>query len=286
MDRFQSHKGGKTITRGPQLSQAPDFPGGLPWLTISAESKRRPRYTCTMRLDRLISNQPAYSQRVARQLIACGRVNVNGTAVRDPQAIVDRFAAVSIDDILLRPGYASLYLMLHKPAGFLSATRDQTHPTVMELLAPELRGQVHIGGRLDRNSSGLLLLTNDGLWSRRMTQPQIKIPKVYHVTTVDPISDETGACFAAGIHFAFEDFVTSPAQLQTLGSHAARLTIYEGRYHQVKRMFHAVGNRVLTLHRESMGKIVLDPQLAPGGYRQLTPAEILAADPAATQSGS
>jgi 16S rRNA pseudouridine516 synthase len=119
-----------------------------------------------------------------------------------------------------------------------------------------------------------------------MTQPQIKIPKVYHVTTVDPISDETAARFAAGIHFAFEDLITSPAQLQALGPCAARLTIYEGRYHQVKRMFHAVGNRVLTLHRESMGEIVLDPQLAPGGYRQLTPAEILAVDATATQSGS
>lgn len=231
-----------------------------------------------MRLDRLISNQPEYSHRTARHLIASGRVQVNGEVVRDTQAVVDRFAAVSIDSRPLRAGYPSLYLMLHKPTGYLSATRDPLHPTVLELMDPAVREQLHIAGRLDRNSSGLLLLTNDGLWSRRLTEPRIKIPKVYRVTTAEPIAPGAIERFACGIHFAFEGLTTSPAQLQLLGPTTARVTIYEGRYHQVKRMFHAVGSRVVTLHRESMGSIILDFELAPGDYRPLTRAEILSVE--------
>ena len=228
-----------------------------------------------MRLDRLISNHPQYSHRAARQLIACGRVQVNGEIVRDTQAVVDRFAAVSIDSIPLRSGYPSLYLMLHKPMGYLSATSDPAHPTVLDLIDSALHERLHIGGRLDRNSSGLLLLTNDGLWSRRLTEPRIKIPKVYHVTTAEPIAAIAAERFASGIHFAFEGLTTSPAQLQLLAADMARVTIYEGRYHQIKRMFHAVGNRVVSLHRERMGDIILDPELAPGDYRLLTRSEIL-----------
>lgn len=238
-----------------------------------------------MRLDRLISNQPQYSHRTARQLIASGRVSVNGEVLRDTQAVVDRFAAVSIDGTSLRTGYAPIYLMLHKPVGYLSATSDSVHPTVIELFEPELAAQLHIGGRLDRNSSGLLLLTNDGLWSRRLTEPRIKIPKVYRVTTAEPINDETADRFAEGIHFAYEGLTTSPAQLQLLAPCVARVTIYEGRYHQVKRMFHAVGNRVVTLHRESMGQIMLDPALEPGAWRPLTDAEIRSVDAATAPPG-
>ncbi|WP_373186245.1 pseudouridine synthase [Halopseudomonas sp.] len=238
-----------------------------------------------MRLDRLISNQPQYSHRTARCLIACGRVSVNGVVLRDTQAVVDRFASVRIDDLLLRAGQASLYFMLHKPIGYLSATSDSTHPTVLDLFEPGLRAHLHIGGRLDRNSSGLLLLTNDGLWSRRLTEPRIKIPKVYHVTTAEPITADAPALFAAGIHFAFEGLTTSPALLQSLGPCEARVTIYEGRYHQVKRMFHAVGGRVVSLHRERMGDIVLDPELAPGESRPLTGAEIRSVSPDIAKSG-
>jgi 16S rRNA pseudouridine516 synthase len=164
--------------------------------------------------------------------------------------------------------------MLHKPAGFLSATLDHTHTTVMELVAPELREDLHIAGRLDRASTGLLILTNDGRWSRQLTEPRIKIPKVYRVCTAYPISPDTPQRFAEGIWFEYEQLTTSPAQLDLLGPCEARVTIYEGRYHQVKRMFHAAGNRVTALHRERMGKIRLDDSLAPGQYRPLTPEEI------------
>jgi 16S rRNA pseudouridine516 synthase len=107
-----------------------------------------------------------------------------------------------------------------------------------------------------------------------VTDPQIKTPKVYHVTTAEPIRDDAPARFAEGIHFAFEGLTTSPAQLEGLGCCEALVTIYEGRYHQIKRMFHAVGNRVTALHRVSMGSILLDPALRPGEYRLLTQAEV------------
>jgi 16S rRNA pseudouridine516 synthase len=134
--------------------------------------------------------------------------------------------------------------MLHKPAGYLSATQDDQHPTVMELIAPEIREHLHIGGRLDRASTGLLILSNDGLWTRRLTEPAIKLPKTYRVTTASPISPETATRFAEGIWFAYEQLTTSPA------------------------------NRITSLHRESMGSLVLDPELPVGGYRHLSGDEI------------
>jgi len=165
--------------------------------------------------------------------------------------------------------------MLHKPAGYLSATADKIHKTVMELIDPELRKDLHIAGRLDRASTGLLILTNDGTWSRRLTEPRVKLPKVYRVTTVEPVSTDAIERFAQGIWFEYEQLTTSPARLEPLSANESRVTIYEGRYHQIKRMFHATGNRVSSLHREQMGAITLDPTLKPGEFRPLTTREII-----------
>ncbi|HDZ55739.1 MAG TPA: pseudouridine synthase [Pseudomonas xinjiangensis] len=230
-----------------------------------------------MRLDRFISKNSLHSHQASRLIIASGRVSVAGRVVLDARMEIDRFVAVSLDDILLQQQPVH-YLMLHKPAGYLSATSDPLHPTVMELLPAPLRSLLHIGGRLDRSTSGLLILTNDGLWSRRLFEPKTKLPKVYAVRTALPICPTTSARFAEGIHFAFEGITTSPAELIQLSDHEARLTIYEGRYHQVKRMFHAVGNVVTALHRESVGSITLDPLLSSGDFRNLTPAEIQSAN--------
>ncbi|TBW55162.1 pseudouridine synthase [Marinobacter halodurans] len=226
-----------------------------------------------MRLDRFISKHTGCSHKAARQAIAGGRVSQDGITERNPTATVGRFSRLTLDGTVLRSRTAH-YLMLHKPAGYLSATTDPQHPTVLELLPEPLRADLHIGGRLDRSSTGLLLLTNDGLWSRRLTEPRVKHPKVYRVTTVHPISPDTAAQFAAGIYLPYERLTTSPAQLEALAGREARLTIYEGRYHQVKRMFAAVGNRVASLHRERMGEIQLDPALAPGDFRRLSAHEI------------
>lgn len=227
-----------------------------------------------MRLDRFICKHSEYGHQEAKRLVACGQVRVNGLVITDLRAEIDRFMCVELKGQRLQQQQAH-YLMLHKPAGYLSATSDPRHPTVLELLPPDLRTDLHLAGRLDRATTGLLLLTNDGRWSRRITAPEQKIPKVYQVTTAEPIHADAETCFAAGVWLAREGVFTSPAQLERIGAREARLTIYEGRHHQVKRMFAAIGNAVTALHRISMGSIQLDEQLKAGDFRVLHTSERL-----------
>ncbi|SFR53578.1 16S rRNA pseudouridine516 synthase [Marinobacter daqiaonensis] len=227
-----------------------------------------------MKLSRILSNQADLSRQQANQLIASGRVRVDGGVCRTAATEVSRFQAVTVDDRILQPPQPAHYLMLNKPGGYLSATRDDVHATVMDLVPREFGEDLHIAGRLDRASTGLLILTNDGHWSRRLTEPVIRVPKVYRVTTAAPIAGHTAQRFAEGIWFAYEKLTTSPAILEQLGACEARVTIFEGRYHQVKRMFHGVGNRVTSLHRERIGEIALPVDLAPGDCRALTAREI------------
>ncbi|MET1077867.1 MAG: pseudouridine synthase [Pseudomonas sp.] len=227
-----------------------------------------------MRLDRLLSNLPTLSRQASRLLLIEGRVRVDDQVVRDGQHEIREFAHVTLDEQVIQVGRPARYFMLHKPPGCVSATQDPEHPTVLDLLAAEERVGLHLAGRLDFNTSGLLLLTDDGRWSRRLTQPQSKLPKVYWVRTEQPIGSEYAEVFARGLYFAYENLTTLPAQLQVLDSHHARLTLYEGRYHQVKRMFGHFNNKVLSLHRESIGGLHLDPDLQPGHYRALQTMEI------------
>ena len=227
-----------------------------------------------MRLDRFLANLPCYNRQQVRLLLVQRRVRVDAKVVTDPQAEVREFSRVEVDDQLHQAGYPPRYLMLHKPAGCVSATHDPQHRTVLDLLPTELRDDLHIAGRLDYNTTGLLILTNDGQWSRRLTQPTTKLPKHYLVETEDEIGAHYVAKFREGFYFAFEDLTTLPAQLDILGPRQARLAIVEGRYHQVKRMFGHFDNKVVGLHRESMGAIQLDPRLAPGEFRALTGDEI------------
>lgn len=227
-----------------------------------------------MRLDRFLGKCTELSRQHIRPLLLAGRVRVDGQCVRDHLHAVSEFSRIELDDQLLQAGQARRYLMLNKPAGVVSATSDPQHRTVLDLLPEAERSGLHIAGRLDGNTTGLLLLTNDGLWSRQLTLPGSKLPKVYRVTTGNPISTDYIEAFAAGMYFAFEDLTTLPAQLQILSSHQARLTLHEGRYHQVKRMFGRFRNPVLALHRESIGHIQLDPALAAGQYRALRADEI------------
>ncbi|QIZ77465.1 pseudouridine synthase [Ferrimonas lipolytica] len=229
-----------------------------------------------MRLDRLLSGQPSWNRRHAQLLLIQGRVRVNNEVIRQGEYEVSQFASVDVDDQSVQHGKAALYLMLNKPAGVVSATTDPEHPTALSLLPQSLQTELHIAGRLDKASTGLLLLTNDGLWSRRITEPELKKPKTYLVTLANPIDPGTAERFAQGIYFEYEGITTSPAQLQQLDSHRARLTIFEGRYHQIKRMFGRFRNPVVGLHRETMGPITLDPLLKAGEYRYLTKAEITA----------
>ncbi|WP_313644346.1 pseudouridine synthase [Pseudomonas sp.] len=227
-----------------------------------------------MRLDRFLANQPCYNRQQVRLLLAQQRVRVDHRVTTDPVAQVSQFSRVEVDQLLLQAGRPPRYLMLHKPSGCVSATHDPQHPTVLDLLPDELRDDLHIAGRLDFNTTGLMILTNDGQWSRRLTQPSTKLPKHYLVDTEDDIGAHYVARFQEGFYFAFEDLTTQPAQLDILGPRRARLAIVEGRYHQVKRMFGHFDNKVIGLHRERMGTIRLDPALQPGQFRALTVEEI------------
>ena len=227
-----------------------------------------------MRLDRFLSNLPRFSRADARLLLAAGRLRVDGATVRDGRHEIREFSRIELDDELLQAGKPARYFMLNKPAGVVSATEHPEHRTVLDLLDEPDKHELHIGGRLDLNTTGLLLVTNDGLWSRRLTEPRSRLGKVYRVSTEQPISAKYIEVFARGLYFAYENLTTLPAELQILDAHTALLTLHEGRYHQVKRMFGHFQNKVIGLHRERMGPLQLDPALAPGHYRPLTSAEI------------
>jgi 16S rRNA pseudouridine516 synthase len=227
-----------------------------------------------MRLDRFLGKQAEFSRQRILQLIAQQQIYVDGELVRCRLHPVNGFSTVEINGQILKPVQAARYFMLNKPAGILSATVDKQHTTALQLIFETDKTGLHIAGRLDRATTGLLIITDDGQWSRKLTEPRQKIPKTYHVHTAYALSPSTEDAFARGILLKPEHITTQPAQLQWLSPQSVHLTIFEGRYHQVKRMFAAVGNRVTQLHRLSMGGIVLDETLKPGDYRPLTAAEI------------
>ncbi|OYW76019.1 MAG: 16S rRNA pseudouridine(516) synthase [Verrucomicrobia bacterium 12-59-8] len=228
-----------------------------------------------MKLDRLIASHQSQGRQAAHHAIAARRVRVDGVVVTDGHHPVDRFKRVEMDDVVIQQTERALYLMLYKPVGILSATKDDQHSTVLDLIDDPDKHTLHIAGRLDRSTSGLILLTNDGRWSKRLMAAVEKVPKAYLVETLDPIAPDAVAAFARGFYFHTEDITTLPAELVILDERHARLTLHEGRYHQVKRMFHRVGNRVINLHRESIGALTLPADLQQGAWRALTPQEIL-----------
>jgi 16S rRNA pseudouridine516 synthase len=228
-----------------------------------------------VRLDRFVSQAAGVSRSQARALIQRGRVSVDGDRVRDPALKVGDGSLVAHRGEPLRlPG--PTYLMLHKPVGLLSATRDAGQATVLSLLPADLAARVHLVGRLDKDTSGLLLLSDDGAWSHRIVSPRHHCPKVYLATLADPLAADAEARLKQGIRLRGEDSPTRPAELQRLDERRVRVTVTEGRYHLVRRLFAALGNRVLQLHRERIGGLVLDSTLAPGQWRVLTPEERVA----------
>lgn len=226
-----------------------------------------------MRLDRFIESKLSYSAQTVRSLVVQRQVLLNGVAVSDVKQQISEFCRVEVNGNILQ-AQEPIYLMLNKPKGCVSATNDEKNPTVIDLINFSEKHQLHLAGRLDFNTTGLLLLTNDGKWSRKITQPQQKIPKTYWVKTKSEITDTYVQKFAEGFYFQFEDLWTQPAVLKILSTHTAQLTIYEGRYHQIKRMFGFFNNEVLDLHRLSMGAITLDEKLEQGECRRLTAEEI------------
>lgn len=231
-----------------------------------------------MRLDKFIGQCTDYSRSQIHQAAKAGRISINGVIAKKADIKLDGSETVLLDDqlIALQP---LRYLMLHKPQGYICANHDAIHPVVIDLLDMQRKQELQIVGRLDLDTTGLVLLTEDGQWNHRITSPRHECQKTYLVTTADPIGHDTARLFAAGVQLHGEKSPTRPAQLELISSHQCRLHIYEGKYHQVKRMFAAVGNHVVALHREAIGSIQLDVHLAQGEYRPLTPDEIQSIDP-------
>ena len=226
-----------------------------------------------MRLDRFLESRLASSARQVRLLLLGGEVRVDGAVERDPRRQVGKFSRIEAEGALLQAREA-VYLMLHKPRGCVSATRDARHRSVLDLVDHPQREELHLAGRLDFNTTGLLLLSNDGDWTSAITQPGQGMAKTYRVETRDEITPDYAEHFRAGIFFRYENLVTQPAELRILAPRLALLTLFEGRYHQVKRMFGSFRNPVLALHRVSIAEVALDESLAPGQYRALLPEEI------------
>lgn len=226
------------------------------------------------RLDKILSGTGRWSRREVKDLVKAGRVTADGTVVRRPEEKFDRAATVLAVDGEPVDGEKYVYLMLHKPGGVLSATEDPKQPTVLDLLPPHLR---RVGlfpvGRLDKDTEGLLLLTNDGPLGHRLLAPKKHVDKVYFVRVDGKLDQEDSAAFRAGMTLG-DGLQCLPAELEVLESPDTGLvTLREGKYHQVKRMLAARGKPVIYLKRLSMGPIALDQDLAPGAWRPLTEAE-------------
>jgi 16S rRNA pseudouridine516 synthase len=225
-----------------------------------------------MRLDRFLTRKTKQSNKQVRQQIDAGDVLVDGVVVVEWNAPITRFSEVVMAGERLQENTAE-YWALHKPVGVVSDTKHSQHKTVIDCLDVANKLQLHVAGRLDLNTSGLVLLTNNGAWSKAITQASSQLEKVYEVTLDKPIPEQAEAVFEQGIYFGYEDITTLPAKLERLGPRAARLTLTEGRYHQVKRMFGHLGLRVLSLHRCRIGQLTLGDELPCGHYRQLSEQE-------------
>lgn len=230
------------------------------------------------RLDRFIRAHSSFPQSAVRALIAQKRIQVDAQCAHSVQQVVTAFSRIMLDGECLQDGRERLYMMLHKPQGVVSATQDAQHRTALDLIDHPHKDQLHIVGRLDINSTGLLLFSNDGAWSRRISLPASRCLKCYEVTLAQPLNASAVAAFAQGMYFAYENITTQPAELIIHTPYTATVSLTEGKYHQVKRMFAALGNRVMRLHRRSVGGLSLG-DLAVGQSRLLTASECLCLAP-------
>ncbi len=234
-----------------------------------------------MRLDRWLTTLGAGSRSEVKQWIRGGQVAVDGRIVSDPARSFDPAASrLSLQGKPL-DGRVVRHVMMHKPAGVLTAARDPKQPTVMDLLPPEYRSMGCMPvGRLDKDTTGILIFTCDGELNHRLLSPGRHVEKRYRAIAEGRMDAEDIDLFARGIRLS--DFKAQPAQLEILWitdqpeTTLAEVTITEGKYHQVKRMFAAAGHEVLKLHRCSFGPLEMDPELPEGAWRELTEDELRA----------
>ena len=224
-----------------------------------------------MRLDKFVCKGTEFPKSEAIQLIHAGRVLVNGEAITSEATQVHENNEVVINGqrLTARP---FRYLLMHKPADTICSNIDEVYPSLFNYIEIENSSELHIAGRLDADTTGLVLVTDDGRWSFSITSPSQHCHKVYRVGLSRPLSDDVAVKFKQGITLQGEQKPTLPATLEIIHPREVLLTITEGKFHQVKRMFAAVGNRVITLHREQIGQIKLDVEV--GQWRYLSIDEI------------
>ena len=231
-----------------------------------------------MRLDKYLAEMGVGTRQEVKKQIRQGKVTVNGTVVKAADTKIDE----TCDEVTIggrNISYVSYeYYMLNKPGGVVSATEDRHDRTVLDLIDTKQRKDLFPVGRLDKDTEGLLLITNDGDLAHRLLAPKKHVDKVYYAKIDGMVTEEDVKRFAEGIDIgAEEEEMTRPAKLDIMKSaeeSEIRLTIHEGKFHQVKRMFHAVGKEVIYLKRLSMGSLALDKTLTKGEYRSLTEEEI------------
>ncbi|MGB0721184.1 MAG: pseudouridine synthase [Gammaproteobacteria bacterium] len=227
-----------------------------------------------MRLDKFVCESTGLTRSQAHKVIRSGRIKVDGAVEKHRNTLIAGEHRVTFDGMTLEIT-PPRYLMLYKPAGFECTTGDSVHPLATELIMEDIDPEgLHYAGRLDVDATGLVLLTDDGAWSHRVTAPRHKLPKVYRVDLERPLDDAARSRLEAGVELRGEKKPTAPARVKALSERSIRLTISEGRYHQVKRMLAAVGNHVTALHRKSIGPLRLDDDMEPGDWRALSPEEI------------
>ena len=228
-----------------------------------------------MQLERILQRQGFGTRKACRALIRSGRIGLDGQTCDDP------FVDLATEDLYFTVNdqvwryREQAYLMLHKPPGYECSRSPKHHPSVLSLLPEPLvtRG-VQPVGRLDEDTTGLLLLSDDGHFIHQLTSPKHKVAKVYEVTTKHPVNDDQIATLLAGVQLNDELAPIAAAASVRLSEHRLRLTLTEGKYHQVKRMLAAAGNRVEALQRVAIGGLVLPDDLPPGEWRWLEAAEL------------
>ncbi|POB82169.1 16S rRNA pseudouridine(516) synthase RsuA [Vibrio vulnificus] len=228
-----------------------------------------------MRLDKFLCDALGATRKEATKILKSGEVTVNEQVQKSGAVKVTEECVVELQgrELVMQ---GPRYIMLYKPEGFVCSHEDGFNHTAFVLLDEVKMDELHFAGRLDVDTTGLVLITDDGKWSHRITSPKHKCDKTYRVWLADPIGSDYAEKLAAGVQLRNEKELTLPAQMTIVNAdeNEVLLTIHEGKYHQVKRMFAALGNKVEQLHRERIGAIKLDENLEPGEYRYLTQEEI------------
>lgn len=227
-----------------------------------------------MRLDKFIAENTGLTRSQATKALRAGLVSVNGKIEKNSALKVSENDEIYYDGERLVWVSGGQYFMLYKPQNCVCSHDDGDYPTVYQFFDYPLSTRLHTAGRLDADTTGLVLLTDDGQWSHRITSPKHHCEKTYLVTLADPVEDFYVEKCREGILLRGEKTPTLPAELEILDDYNVNLTISEGRYHQVKRMFASLGNKVVALHRWRIGNIILDENLSEGEFRSLTEQEI------------